>query len=170
MQAITYTVSEHLDFFVLLAKSQEGVCAISLGKSLVSMANALKHDFPLASFEYKQPLLMPEWLDVQAVLHNPRHLCQFTLHQPGTEFQRDVWRVLRDIPCGHTLTYSQVAQAIGKPAAARAVASACAANRLALVVPCHRVIRSNGESSGYRWGPDLKRQLLAQEAGCVSGS
>lgn len=82
----------------------------------------------------------------------------------GTSFQKLVWRELQRIPFGETRTYSNIAQAIGLPKAVRAVASACAANRLALFVPCHRVVRSDGQMSGFRWGQELKRELLALEA------
>jgi AraC family transcriptional regulator of adaptative response/methylated-DNA-[protein]-cysteine methyltransferase len=81
----------------------------------------------------------------------------------GTAFQQRVWQVLQRIPAGKTKTYSEVANAIGKPRAVRAVANACASNRLAVVVPCHRVVRSNGELSGYRWGTDRKQRLLENE-------
>jgi AraC family transcriptional regulator of adaptative response/methylated-DNA-[protein]-cysteine methyltransferase len=83
---------------------------------------------------------------------------------PAPPFQRRVWQALQAIPYGSTRTYSQVAQAIGQPAAVRAVASACAANPVALVIPCHRVVRESGELSGYRWGLPRKRALLALEA------
>jgi len=81
----------------------------------------------------------------------------------GTAFQERVWEALRKIKCGQTATYSDIAKAIGKPKAARAVASACAANPLAVVVPCHRVVRSTGEISGYRWGVERKKSLLNLE-------
>ena len=81
----------------------------------------------------------------------------------ATAFQWRVWRALQQIPLGETRSYTEVAEAIGSPSAARAVASACASNRVALVIPCHRVVRSDGSVSGYRWGPERKRQLLHQE-------
>jgi O-6-methylguanine DNA methyltransferase len=170
MPTITFTVAEHADWLVLVAKNPQGVCAISLGKFLTPLAENLKRDFPWADFEYKPPLLLPEWLEVSVLLNNPRYLCNFQLSQTGTSFQQDVWRVLCNIPCGQTLSYSQVAREIGKPEAVRAVAGACAANKLALVVPCHRVVRSNGAVSGYRWGADVKRLLLEQEASWVSSA
>ena len=81
----------------------------------------------------------------------------------ATAFQWRVWRALQEIPLGETRSYAEVAEAIGKPTAVRAVASACASNRVALVIPCHRVVRSDGSVSGYRWGPERKRQLLERE-------
>ncbi|MCE2679898.1 MAG: methylated-DNA--[protein]-cysteine S-methyltransferase [Burkholderiales bacterium] len=168
MSPISYTVSEQAGLFVLVAKNPEGVCAISLGKSPTALASSLKNDFPNTDLEFKLPLLFPEWLEVQAFFNDPKHVCRFSLYQTGTAFQREVWQVLSRIPCGKTLSYQQVAQELGKPQAVRAVAGACAANKLALVVPCHRVVRSNGEISGYRWGVDVKRHLLAFEAECIN--
>ena len=81
----------------------------------------------------------------------------------GTEFQRQVWRELREIPPGTTTTYTEIARRIGAPKALRAVAGACAANVLAIAIPCHRVVRSNGSLSGYRWGLERKRQLIQRE-------
>ena len=168
MSPILYTVSEQADLFVLVAKNSKGVCAISLGKTPATLEASLKNDFPDVDFEFQLPLLLPEALEVQAFLNNPRHVCRFNLFQTGTEFQREVWQVLSGIPCGQTVSYQHVAQTIGKPQAVRAVASACAANKLALVVPCHRVVRSDGALSGYRWGVDVKRHLLALEAGYLN--
>jgi AraC family transcriptional regulator of adaptative response/methylated-DNA-[protein]-cysteine methyltransferase len=82
----------------------------------------------------------------------------------GTAFQQRVWRALRDIPVGSTVSYADIAQRLGAPRAVRAVAQACAANRLAIIIPCHRVVRSDGELSGYRWGIERKRTLLLREA------
>lgn len=82
----------------------------------------------------------------------------------GTAFQQQVWQALRTIPCGETVSYQQIASAIGKPKAVRAVASACGANKLAIVIPCHRVVRGDGALSGYRWGVARKAQLLQREA------
>jgi AraC family transcriptional regulator of adaptative response/methylated-DNA-[protein]-cysteine methyltransferase len=82
----------------------------------------------------------------------------------GTAFQQRVWQALRAIPSGETRSYAEVARAIGEPRASRAVAAACAANAIAVAVPCHRVLRSDGSITGYRWGPDRKRRLLARES------
>jgi AraC family transcriptional regulator of adaptative response/methylated-DNA-[protein]-cysteine methyltransferase len=81
----------------------------------------------------------------------------------GTAFQERVWQALRDIPAGQTVSYSELAERIGSPKAVRAVAGACAANRIAVAIPCHRVVRNDGDLSGYRWGVDRKRALLARE-------
>ena len=89
--------------------------------------------------------------------------CRVPVALDGTQFQRDVWRYLERIPPGEVRTYSEVARGIGRPSAVRAVASACARNEIALFVPCHRVVRSDGTLGGYRWGTDLKREILALE-------
>ena len=95
---------------------------------------------------------------------HPEHVFSLPLRADGTPFQQRVWQALRDIPSGHTVSYRELAARIGAPRAVRAVASACAANPLAVVIPCHRVVRSNGELAGYAWGIERKRALLAQEA------
>jgi AraC family transcriptional regulator of adaptative response/methylated-DNA-[protein]-cysteine methyltransferase len=86
------------------------------------------------------------------------------LHIRGTAFQQRVWQALREIPTGTTVTYSEIARRIGMPRAVRAVASACAANKIAVAIPCHRVVRKDGSLAGYRWGTERKRALLAREA------
>jgi AraC family transcriptional regulator, regulatory protein of adaptative response / methylated-DNA-[protein]-cysteine methyltransferase len=96
-------------------------------------------------------------------IHLPQSALDLPLDVRGTAFQQQVWKALQDIPSGQTVSYSDVAQSIGKPKAVRAVASACASNVLAVAIPCHRVVRSNGELSGYRWGIERKRSLLNTE-------
>ncbi|MFV9262612.1 methylated-DNA--[protein]-cysteine S-methyltransferase, partial [Citrobacter freundii] len=97
-------------------------------------------------------------------LDDPRKAVNLPLDLRGTAFQLRVWQALRQIPAGETRSYRQVAQSIGQPRAVRAVAGACAANKLAIVIPCHRVVREGGALSGYRWGTARKAQLLAREA------
>ena len=99
-----------------------------------------------------------------AYLESPKKEFPLPLDIQGTVFQRQVWEALQQIPPGSTLTYTQLVQAIGKPKAVRAVASACAANKIAVVIPCHCVIRSDGSLGGYRWGIERKQILLALEA------
>jgi len=101
---------------------------------------------------------------VIAVLENPKTLCLLPLDTGASAFEQQVWQALRQIAPGATLSYSEIARRIGKPGAVRAVASACARNRLALLIPCHRVVRRDGALAGYRWGVERKRMLLAQEA------
>ena len=104
------------------------------------------------------------WLDqVMQTIESPTKPASLPLDLQGTIFQRRVWEALRRIPPGETTTYSELAKAIGQPTASRAVAGACAANPVAILIPCHRVIRKDGHISGYRWGQDRKRRLLDQE-------
>lgn len=102
--------------------------------------------------------------DILALLEDPRRPYEGPLDILGTGFQTAVWTALRDIPAGERRTYSDLARHVGAPTAVRAVAGACAANRLAVVIPCHRVVRSTGDISGYRWGRSVKAALLAREA------
>ncbi len=99
----------------------------------------------------------------------PRRGLALPLDVQGTAFQQRVWQALREIPAGATASYAQVAGRIGQPRAVRAVAQACAANPLALAIPCHRVVRSDGDLSGYRWGVERKRELLEREKGAAAG-
>ena len=101
---------------------------------------------------------------VVGLVEQPRLGHDLPLDVRGTAFQQRVWQALRDIPAGQTASYAEVAAKIGKPAAVRAVAQACAANSLAVAIPCHRVVRSDGALSGYRWGVERKRALLDREA------
>ncbi|HUF28295.1 MAG TPA: bifunctional DNA-binding transcriptional regulator/O6-methylguanine-DNA methyltransferase Ada [Gemmatimonadaceae bacterium] len=156
---------------VLVAASDRGVCAVTLGEDDESLERALRDEFhaaELARVDAGHGTLGP-WLE--AIV---RHLDggEPRLHVPldvgGTPFQRRVWAALREIPFGETRSYAQVASAIGEPGAARAVARACAANPAAIVIPCHRVVRATGEASGYRWGAERKRRLLAAERAIVA--
>ena len=97
-------------------------------------------------------------------VESPRIGLDLPLDIRGTVFQRRVWKALQEIPIGSTASYSEVAKKVGAPGSARAVAQACAANRLAVAIPCHRVVRNDGGLSGYRWGVERKRKLLAREA------
>jgi len=101
---------------------------------------------------------------VIALVEQPRQGLDLPLDIRGTAFQQRVWQALRAIPVGETLSYADLAQRIGAPSAVRAVAGACAANRLAVAVPCHRIVRTDGALSGYRWGVERKRALLNAEA------
>lgn len=107
--------------------------------------------------------------DVLQSVESPRRTLKTPLHMIGTEFQCKVWEYLLTIPIGETRTYAQVAEGIGKPEAVRAVANACGTNKLAILVPCHRVVRSDGSLGGYRWGTELKERLLARERELTSG-
>jgi AraC family transcriptional regulator of adaptative response/methylated-DNA-[protein]-cysteine methyltransferase len=149
---------------VLVGHTERGVCAVALGASDTELERRLRADFPKATIE-RASAATHEW--VQAVLDRIRHPEQDSrvpLDVNGTAFQWCVWKALQEIPAGSSLSYGEVARAIGKPSAARAVARACATNPVAVVIPCHRVVREDGGLGGYRWGIDRKRELLTREA------
>lgn len=152
---------------LLVAATAQGVCAIALGDDPAPLLQELQDRFPRAELIGADAAF--EQLVARIVTHVENPLMPVPPDLPldirGTAFQQRVWQALREIPPGATRTYSQLAQHIGEPAAVRAVASACAANALAVLVPCHRVVRTDGSLSGYRWGVARKRALLAREAG-----
>jgi AraC family transcriptional regulator, regulatory protein of adaptative response / methylated-DNA-[protein]-cysteine methyltransferase len=148
---------------VLLAATDRGVCAVSLADADADLTKFLRAEFPAATLE-RDDAGLAEWLAELL-----RHLAggaphpNLPLDVRGTAFQRRVWEELRKIPYGETRTYRQVAEAIGEPTASRAVARACATNPASVVIPCHRVVGSDGALRGYRWGLARKRKLLAKE-------
>lgn len=149
--------------WVLAAASPQGLCALHLGPQPEALVQALQAEFPQAEKVTHDPEF-EDWVQiVVAFVEDPGAGLDLPLDIRGTAFQRQVWQALREIPAGQTASYGEVARRIGKPQAARAVAQACAANRLAVAVPCHRVLRQNGELGGYRWGLAIKRDLLARE-------
>jgi AraC family transcriptional regulator, regulatory protein of adaptative response / methylated-DNA-[protein]-cysteine methyltransferase len=149
---------------ILVACSDRGVCAISMGDDPETLARGLQDRFPQANLvgadaEFEQ------WVArVIGFVEAPRLGLDLPLDVRGTAFQQRVWQALRAIPVGTTASYSDIARGIGAPTATRAVAQACAANELAVAIPCHRVVRSDGSLSGYRWGVERKSALLAREA------
>lgn len=160
---IRYTISECPLGYLLVGATERGLCAVSLGDSPAAVEQWLQTDYPQAELEQADAGL------ATAVDQLLRHLAgelphlDLPLDVQATAFQLRVWEALRQIPYGQTRSYAQVAQALGEPTAARAVARACATNRVALVIPCHRVVRGDGDLSGYRWGVDRKAALLATE-------
>ena len=150
---------------VLVARSARGVCAISLGDDPEALLRALQDRFPRADLVGGDAEFEHLVARVVGFIEAPRLGLALPLDVRGTAFQQRVWDALRRIPSGETASYAQVAVAIGAPASARAVASACASNPLAVAIPCHRVVRSDGGLSGYRWGVARKRELLARERG-----
>ncbi|HHG8774191.1 TPA: bifunctional DNA-binding transcriptional regulator/O6-methylguanine-DNA methyltransferase Ada [Raoultella planticola] len=148
----------------LVAESERGVCAVLPGEDDPSLLNELRRLFPNARLMPGDGLFHQRVAQIFAHLDDHRHAVNLPLDIRGTAFQQRVWQALRQIPAGETRSYRQVAQSIGQPRAVRAVAGACAANKLAIVIPCHRVVREGGALSGYRWGTARKAQLLAREA------
>jgi AraC family transcriptional regulator, regulatory protein of adaptative response / methylated-DNA-[protein]-cysteine methyltransferase len=147
---------------ILVAQSVRGVCSILIGEDPVLLARDLQVRFPQAN------LISNENNDLVAkvagLVEKPGSGFDLPLDIRGTVFQQRVWQALLQIPPGSTATYTDIANQIGTPGAVRAVAQACAANALAVVIPCHRVIKTDGSLSGYRWGVERKRALLEREA------
>ena len=148
----------------LVAESERGVCAVLPGEDDALLYAELASLFPNARLHPGDEIFRQRVAQVFSHLDDHRQPFSLPLDLRGTAFQLQVWQALRQIPAGETRSYRQVAQSIGRPRAVRAVASACAANKLALVIPCHRVVREDGALSGYRWGTARKALLLAREA------
>ena len=149
---------------ILVAASDKGVCAILFGDDPDALRRELKRQFPRARLVDNDEVFMRLIAKVVAFVETPRRGLDLPLDISGTAFQHRVWEALRRIPAGATASYAEIAEAIGAPGAARAVARACASNRIAVAIPCHRVVRSDGSLSGYRGGVARKRVLLAKEA------
>lgn len=149
--------------FLLVAKTARGVCSIALGDSTEELEAELRREFFAAQIKKDEEDLRAELGQVLASLKDGAPLSNLPLDVRATAFQLRVWKALQQIERGETRSYAQVAQTIGQPTAARAVARACATNPVALAVPCHRVVRESGALSGYRWGIDRKKKLLQRE-------
>ncbi|XXS88781.1 bifunctional DNA-binding transcriptional regulator/O6-methylguanine-DNA methyltransferase Ada [Sorangium sp. So ce362] len=150
---------------ILVAATAQGVCAILLGDDPEALAHDLERRFPRADLIGADAGFEQLVAKVVGLVESPRASVELPLDVRGTAFQQRVWQALRDIPAGTTASYAEIAGAIGAPRAVRAVAQACAANALAVAIPCHRVVRNDGRLSGYRWGVERKRALLDREAG-----
>lgn len=149
---------------ILVAQSERGICAISIGDDADELVRKLQDQFPRATLIGGDAGFEQTVATVVGFVESPSLGLGLPLDVRGTAFQERVWQALRDIPFGKTMTYTDIARQIGVPGAVRAVANACGANRLAVAIPCHRVVRSDGSLSGYRWGVERKRQLLEREA------
>ncbi len=167
--AIRYTIVDSPLGRLLLAGTERGVCRVAMGNSDRFLENDLRQEFPVAERRRDDAALGP-W--ARAVVEHLRgHLTRLDLPLDirATAFQERVWAELRRIPFGQTLSYSEVAKRIGRPSAVRAVARACATNPVALIVPCHRVVGSDGKLHGYYWGLERKKALLEQERKVAQG-
>lgn len=149
---------------VLVAATDRGLCAIELGDDAADCLDSLRRRYPRADLRPAAPDFAATVARVAAWLAEPDGALALPIDIRGTAFQEQVWAELRRVPAGETLSYADLAARVGRPEAVRATAGAVAANPLAVVVPCHRVVRSDGSISGYRWGPQRKRRLLAREA------
>jgi AraC family transcriptional regulator of adaptative response/methylated-DNA-[protein]-cysteine methyltransferase len=150
--------------WMLMAATDKGICWLSFGQEPGAMLEEVRSAFPKAALS-KDEARLRGWFDtVRDFILLPREALDLPVDIQGTAFQASVWKTLQKIPLGETLAYKELAQRIGKPKAARAVAAACAHNRVALLIPCHRVVASDGKLAGYRWGIRRKRQLLQRES------
>jgi AraC family transcriptional regulator of adaptative response/methylated-DNA-[protein]-cysteine methyltransferase len=149
---------------VLVARSVKGVCAILIGAAADELGADLATRFPQAQLVANETIVHDDLAKVIGFVDRPAKGLHLTLDMRGTPFQRCVWEKLRAIPTGRTVSYMELARWISPLASIRAVAGACAANLIALAVPCHRVVRSNGDPAGYRWGVERKREMLKREA------
>ncbi len=148
---------------ILVAQSEKGICAILLGDDPESLLHDLQDQFPKARLIGGDSAYEQLVAEVVGFVEAPALGLALPLDVQGTAFQERVWQALREVPAGSRVSYTDIAERIGAPKAVRAVAMACAANHIAVAIPCHRVVRRDGDISGYRWGVERKQQLLTRE-------
>jgi AraC family transcriptional regulator of adaptative response/methylated-DNA-[protein]-cysteine methyltransferase len=164
-ETVTYTIVSSPLGRLLVAATARGVCAVKIGSADAALERDLREEYPAAAVA-RDDARLSAWVgQIVASLESRAPDPRLPTDVRATAFQRRVWRELQRIPRGRTRSYRDVAARIGQPDAARAVARACAANPVALIVPCHRVVRTDGTAGGYHWGPSRKRQLLQIEKG-----
>ena len=163
-EQIRYSVRSCSFGSLLLAATDKGICSLQLGDDAATLTAALCREFPGAKVAAADTEF-EAWVEAALELVNQgrQSAAELPLDIRGTAFQQRVWAALQTIPRGSTATYREIAEQIGSPSAARAVARACASNRIAIVIPCHRVVPTAGGSGGYRWGAERKAALLARE-------
>lgn len=161
---IRFAIGQAVLGMVLVGRSQRGICAIFLGEDAKDLRDQLATAFPRTELQADQATLQRELGQVIGFIDKDSSEGVIDLDIGGTEFEQNVWQALCGIPVGRTRSYGDVARDLGVPEAVRAVAGACAANVLAIAIPCHRVVRRDGSISGYRWGMERKRALLEAEA------
>ena len=166
-QIITYTTLDTPAGKLMLAATDRGVCFVQFGSSDAELFRNLEAEYPAALLEAMRdpaPPVYRQWINALSshLAGNQPHI-DLPLDIRATAFQMRVWNYLQTIPYGETRSYGEVAKAIGQPTASRAVANACATNPVAILIPCHRVIRGDGDPGGYRWGMDTKRRILDSE-------
>jgi AraC family transcriptional regulator of adaptative response/methylated-DNA-[protein]-cysteine methyltransferase len=149
---------------ILVAQSEKGICAVLLSDEAQFLIDDLQRRFPKATLVAGDNNFQKMVTHIVDVIEKPHLSFVLPLDIRGTLFQQRVWQALQQIPVGETRSYSDIAEAIGAPKAVRAVAGACAANAIAIIIPCHRVVRNDGNLSGYRWGVERKQKLLQQES------
>ncbi|NKB56338.1 MAG: methylated-DNA--[protein]-cysteine S-methyltransferase [Alphaproteobacteria bacterium] len=163
--AIRFQILESTLGLVLIAATEQGVCAILFGDDPQALEDDLRDRFPARALLDGDDALTRIATRVLDFIDAADGEADFPLDVSGTAFQQRVWQALRGVEAGSTASYKDIAERIGNPNAVRAVARACAANPVAIAIPCHRVVRSDGSLSGYRWGIERKRALLEREAG-----
>ena len=167
-ERVTYALVDTALGRMLIAATDKGVCALRFGED-ETLLEELKAEFSNAELQRDGVLLGPLIEEVEAHLEGTLPTLNLPLDVQATDFQKRVWRALQSVPYGETRSYAQLAEMIGQPKAVRAVARACATNPVALSIPCHRIVRSGGGLSGYRWGVERKERLLSREAAQVGG-
>jgi AraC family transcriptional regulator of adaptative response/methylated-DNA-[protein]-cysteine methyltransferase len=161
--AITFTIVDSSLGRMLVAGTEKGLCAVKLGDADARLERELRSEYPSAEIRREQGAFSPWIRTLVAHLDGRMTKVDLPLDVKATAFQWKVWRYLQSIPYGETRAYSEVAAGLGMPSATRAVAQACASNRVCLVIPCHRVVQKGGALGGYRWGTERKRKLLQKE-------
>ncbi len=161
--AVRYAIGESSLGSVLVAASDRGICVVFLGDDDDALIAELQKNFPHAELADDDSEFRKMLKAVIHVIEHPETPFTVPLDIHGTDFQKSVWKELRKIPAGKTATYSDIAARIGKPLAVRAVATACASNQIAVLIPCHRVVGKDGGMAGYRWGVPRKKAILEKE-------
>ncbi|MER9583181.1 methylated-DNA--[protein]-cysteine S-methyltransferase [Mesorhizobium sp. M0276] len=165
LDTIVYAIGQSAIGNILAARSDIGICAILIGSDSDALGQDLGHRFPGKMLVEDEPALRDDLAAIARFVETPAAGLDMPFDmRHGTPFQQRVWAALRAIPCGATITYTALARRLGQPSGARAVATACAGNAIALGIPCHRVVHTDGTLSGYRWGVERKRTLLDKEA------
>ena len=160
---IEYTIADCELGKILVARTERGICSVTFGDDIESMGQGLEREFPNAEINEDAKNLKNTVEEILKYIAGKNKRLVLPLDLQATAFQMQVWDFLRKIPYGKTVSYGEIAEQLGDKKKVRAVAQACAKNRVAVVIPCHRVIASDGKLSGYRWGIERKKQLLAQE-------
>lgn len=164
-EKIRHTIEPCTLGMMLVAATQRGVCAIEFADTEDALLTSLQARFPKAELQAGDAQFKQWVARILRHLDQPSRPLDLPLDVRGTAFQRRVWQALQEIPCGQTVSYTELAQRLGQPMAVRAVASACASNQIAVLIPCHRVVRRGGALAGYRWGLARKAELLRREGG-----
>jgi AraC family transcriptional regulator of adaptative response/methylated-DNA-[protein]-cysteine methyltransferase len=160
---IQFVVNQSWLGWTLIVGTSQGICMIAFADTSEALEVQLHHSFSHTNFRENDPIFVTWVEQVLTFIETPQQAFNFPLDIQGTAFQKQVWNTLQTIPAGTTASYKEIAQKIGNPKAVRAVARACASNLIAVAIPCHRVVRSDGTLSGYRWGCDRKQALLERE-------